>query len=418
MYTQLRSGVIGKSLCQHSHKRSYSGCNQRCNPIMRQAKFDKWQPLQRGSHVLELERFRRRPSWLFVITVLLPTAISCIYFGVLAGDIYVSESQFVVRSPKKSTTGGLSGLLQSAGFSNDGEELYTARAFATSRDALLTLNRNDAYEKKYTRPDIHFVDRFNPLGIWSSFEDLYKYFQSHVRVDADPTTSISTLTVRAYTAEDAYRINSQLLAMSEATINEINDRGQSDLVRYAKGEVAAAKKQAEEAAIELARFRNRSGIVDPEKQAEIQMQMISKLQDELISSKVQLAQLRSFAPDNPQIPAMNERISTIKDEISNQLGIVTGGSKSLASSSVEFQRRLLENELAEKQLASALASLEDAKNEARRQQVYVERIVAPNMPDAPTEPRRLRGVLATMAIGIAAWGILSMLLAGVREHAN
>ena len=148
------------------------------------------------------------------------------------------------------------------------------------------------------------------------------------------------------------------------------------------------------------------------------MQMISKLQDELISSRAQLAQLRSFAPDNPQIPALNERISTIKEEIADQSEIVTGGSKSLASSSVEFQRRLLENELAEKQLASALASLEDAKNEARRQQVYVERIVAPNMPDAPTEPRRLRGVLATLAIGIAAWGILSMLLAGVREHAN
>lgn len=377
-----------------------------------------WHLLQRGSHVLELERFRRRPSWLFAMTVLLPTALSCIYFGILAGDVYVSESQFVVRSPKKSSTGDLGGLLQSAGFSNDGEELFTARAFATSRDALLALNKNGAYEQKYSRPEIHFVDRFNPIGIWNSFEDLYKYFQSHVRVDADPTTSISTLTVKAYTAEDAYRINSQLLAMSEATINVINDRGQRDLVRYAKGEVTAAKKQAEEAAIELARFRNRSGIVDPEKQAEIQMQMISKLQDELISSKAQLAQLRSFAPDNPQIPALNERISTIREEIADQSDIITGGSKSLASSSVEFQRRLLENELAEKQLASALASLEDAKNEARRQQVYVERIVAPNMPDAPTEPRRLRGIMATLAIGIVTWGILSMLLAGVREHAN
>jgi capsule polysaccharide export protein KpsE/RkpR len=47
----------------------------------------------------------------------------------------------------------------------------------------------------------------------------------------------------------------------------------------------------------------------------------------------------------------------------------------------------------------------------------VERIVEPNLPDSPSEPRRLRGIFATLVISILAYGILKMLLAGVREHA-
>lgn len=368
--------------------------------------------------MLALFRFQRRPSWLFIITVVLPFFGSIIYFGVLASDVYVSESQFVVRSASKPAASGLGVLLQSAGFSNASEEVFTAKAFAESRDALRSLNRDGAYSRAYSRSNISVIDRFNGFGWHGSFEDLYKYFSSHVSVTADATSSISTLTVRAYTADDAYWINRRLLEMSEATVNTLNERAQRDLVQYATVEVEAAKEQAARAAISLAELRTRSGIVDPEKQAEIQLQMISKLQDELIASNTQLAQLRRFAPRNPQIPALEERISTIRREIDMQSRMLVGSGTSLARSAVEFQRRMLENQLAEKQLASALASLEEAKNEARRQQVYVERIVAPNRPDEATEPRRLRGVLATLAIGLVVWGVCSMLLAGVREHGN
>ena len=63
-----------------------------------------------------------------------------------------------------------------------------------------------------------------------------------------------------------------------------------------------------------------------------------------------------------------------------------------------------------------MTSLQDARNEARRKQAYVERIVQPNLPDEAAEPRRLRGILATLIVGLIAYAIASMLLAGIREH--
>lgn len=353
---------------------------------------------------------------LFIVTVLLPVIISILYFGVFASDVYVSESRFVVRSPDKPSSSGLGTILKSAGFANAGDEVYAAQSFASSRDALRAINANGAYEKAYTRPGIFVVDRYNPFGTAGSFEKLYKYFAGKLRLKNDSTTSITTLTVRAYTAQDAYRFNEHLLTLSEKTVNRLNERGRKDLVVYAEREVDAAKAQSQSASLALAAYRNQSGVVDPEKQAEVQMQMVSKLQDMMIAAKSELAQLQRFTPQNPRIPVVRSQLATVQREIDEALGKVVGNRRSLAAGAVRYQRLFLETQFADKQLTGALASLESARNESRRQQAYVERIVEPNLPDAPIEPRRLRAILATLALGLIAYGILRMLLAGVREH--
>jgi capsular polysaccharide transport system permease protein len=392
--------------------------------------FQEFQPFGRqeaadGEKRITLRRMLRSTStklrasnWLFLTTVVVPTLAAILYFGFLASDVYVSESKFVVRSPDKPAASGLGVILKSAGFANAGDELYAAQSYATSRDALRAINRDGAFKTAFTRPEISIVDRFNPLGLSGSFEDLYKYFQKKIQLQHDSATSIATLTVRAYTPADAHRFNQELLEMSEATVNRLNDRGRKDLVRYAQLEVDNAKQKAQAAAVALAAYRNRSGIVDPEKQASVQMQMVSKLQDSLIAAKTELAQLQQYTPDNPRIPVIGTQIATVQQEIDRELGKVAGNQRSLAATTVQFQRLTLEDQFAGKQLAAALASLEEARNESQRKQAYVERIVQPNRPDDPIEPRRLRGILTTLVLGLVAFGILRMLLAGVREHAQ
>jgi capsular polysaccharide transport system permease protein len=357
-----------------------------------------------------------RVNRLFLLTVVAPTALAILYFGLFASDIYVSESQFVVRSPDKPAASGLGVLLKSAGFSNAGDEIFAAHEYVRSRDALKDLNRNDAVAEAYGNRGVSIFDRFNPLGRDGSFEDLYDYYRGKVRVDYATTSSITTLSVRAFSAADAQRFNRQLLERSEELVNRLNNRGRSDLVRFATEEVVEAKIAARDAALSLARFRNASGILDPEKQATLQLQMVSKLQDELIGARTQLQQLRAMAPENPQIPILETRISSLSREIDEQLGLVAGNRKSLSNSAAQYQRLELEREFADRRLAAAMNSLEEARNEARRKQAYVERIVQPSLPDEAQEPRRLRGIFATFILGLVAWAILTMLIAGIREH--
>ncbi|MFL6760259.1 hypothetical protein [Sphingomonas sp.] len=363
-----------------------------------------------------LRRAKRRISPLFAITVLVPTVSAILYYGLFASDVYVSESSFVVRSPDKPSTGAFGVLLKSAGFSNSSDEVFAAQDFIRSRDALRAINRKGDFNASYAAHGISIFDRFNPTGMRGSFEDLYRYFTGKVDVNYDSSTSITKLTVRAFNARDAFRFNEELLELAERTVNRLNDRGRQDLIGFAQAEVARAKVKSQMAASSLASFRNRAGVVDPEKQAAVQLQMVSKLQDELIANRTQLAEIRRYAPANPQVESLQTRIASLQRQTTEETNKVAGNQGSLAGTAAQYQRLSLESQFADKQLGAAMSSLTDAQNEARRKQAYVERIARPNLPDEALEPRRLRGIFATLVLGLVAWGILSMLLAGIREH--
>lgn len=363
-----------------------------------------------------MKRTFDRVDKLFLLIVVVPTVLATLYFGFLASNVYISQSQFVVRSPDKPSTTGLGVLLESTGFSTAGDEIYAAQDFVRSRDALKELNRNGAVERAYSRKDVSIFDRFNPLGLSGSFEDLYGYYRGKVDIRYDSNSSTTTLTVRAFAPEDAHRFNRQLLSLAEQTVNKLTERGRSDLVNYARREAAEAAVAARQAAVALARFRNTHGVIDPEQQAKVQLEMISKLQDELIGARMQMLQLREIAPENPQIPVLAARVQGLTREIDIQMGRVAGGQRSLSGAAVQYAQLELERELAEKRLAAATTAVQQAREDARRQEAYVERIAQPSLPDDSAEPRRLRSILATFILGLLAWGILRLLVAGVREH--
>ena len=166
------------------------------------------------------------------------------------------------------------------------------------------------------------------------------------------------LTARADNPRDAFRFNEQLLEMSEATVNRLNERGRLDIVRHAEQEVAEAKLRSQTAAT-ASPVTGIVGIVHLEKQAAVEMQMISKLQDQSIAAKTELAQLQRYTPDNPRIPVVATQMATIQGEINRDLGKVAGNRGSLAAGSVLFAPLTLENQFADKQLGAALASLEE-----------------------------------------------------------
>ncbi|HMW17270.1 MAG TPA: hypothetical protein PKN13_02020 [Accumulibacter sp.] len=337
-----------------------------------------------------------------------------VYFGFLCSDIYISETRFVVRSPERQTASPLGLLLKGTGFTRSQDDSYTVQDFVLSRDALRALDEKLNLRSAFNKGDL--FSRFPGFDWDDSFENMHRYFQKMVGVQLDPVSSISTVTVRAFSAEEAQKINQHLLEMSEALVNRLNERGRQDMIRFATNEVADTEKKATLAALTLARYRNEKGVIDPEKQSAIPLQQVAKLQDELIATKSQLAQLQLLTKDNPQIPVLKKRVQMLETEIDLESARVAGGGRSLASKAAEFQRLALDKEFADKMLASALTSLEQARNEAQRQQLYLERIAQPSLPDAAMEPRRLRSILAVFVLGLIAWGVLSMLIAGIKEH--
>lgn len=353
---------------------------------------------------------------LFLMTVVLPTLLAVLYFGVFASPVYISESRFVVRSPNRASVSPLGAILSSSGLASAGEETNAVLEYVESRDAMTATDADGLLRNAYGPQRAGWVDRFGGLFGGTSQEHFYDYFLGKVTIETDPATQVAKLSVRAFSAKDAREINRRLIVQSEALVNQLAERAQSDAITIAEKEVEQAKDRAREAAVELARFRNREGIIDPQQEAEIGLQMVSKLQDSLIAARTQLQQMETYTPDASQIPYLRTRVRSLEREIGEQTGRIAGGGRSLSEAATKYQELLLASELSEKLLAAKLATLEDAQAEARRKRAYVQRVAEPSLPDYAMEPRRFRGIVATLLLSLLVWGVLSTLLAGIREH--
>jgi capsular polysaccharide transport system permease protein len=359
-----------------------------------------------------------RVDRIFLFSVALPTLLAGVYFGVIASDVYISESRFVVRNPQRQTQSTIGALLQSTGFTRSQDDTYSVHDYVLSRDALRELDRELKVRESFTAPAIDVFNRFPGFGWDESFEAFHRYYRKHVSIEYDTVSSITTLYVRAYTAEDAQRFNDLLLKMGERLVNNLNDRSRQDLIQVAEKEVGTAEERAKQAALTLSGYRNRQLVFDPDRQSALQLQGVAKVQEELLATEAQLAQLRQISPDNPQIPSLRNRVETLKKAIAAESSKVTGGTGSFSAKARDFDRLALEKTFADRQLATALASLESARNEAQRKQLYLERLVQPNLPDMAVEPRRIRSVLMIFVLGLIVWGVASLVVASVKEHTD
>ncbi|MBN2855594.1 MAG: capsule biosynthesis protein [Halothiobacillaceae bacterium] len=355
---------------------------------------------------------------LFLIVVVIPTLISIIYFGFIASKIYVSESTLVIRTQEKSTISGLGSILQGVGFGTSQNDSYTVKDYILSRSAMTELDQKLNLKQVFSNQDIDPINRFGGLIYYkNNYEEFYKYYQKMVNVNLDPLSTILTLKTRAYTAQEAQLMNTDLLQQSEGLVNRLNERGQKDMIDFSQEILDKAEAKSKKAAIALGQFRNQYGVINPEQQSAIPLQQVAKLQDQLIATEAQILQIETVSKDNPQLPSLRQRAQLLRDQMDKENARIAGsGNKSLASKAVEYQRLFLDSQYADRELVSAMASLEQARTQAQRQHIYVERISQPNLPDYATEPKRIQSILATLLLTLMIFGILSILNAGVREH--
>ena len=110
------------------------------------------------------------------------------------------------------------------------------------------------------------------------------------------------------------------------------------------------------------------------------------------------------------------KVNALNGQIADQRALIAEPSTGIAKKLAEFERLSLMREFAKMSLASANTALDNARTEARRQQLYLERVVEPNLPDFPISPQRLR-MIATIIGGNALFLLVIWLFyMGVREH--
>lgn len=359
----------------------------------------------------------RLARWRRLLLLLSPSIVAALYLSVVASERYVSEAQFVVRTASKPVGAGAFGtFLQMSGLTRANDDSFTVESFIGSRDALRELVERLPMREIYGREDADFLTRYPSVLYGSSLESFHRYLAGMIRTSYSSTSGITTLRVQAFRAADAKSIADELLALSEQTINRMNERIQADAIRSSLRQVKEFEQRLVDAQIAITQFRNKELMVDPGSSSFIITEVIARLTAERAAAETRLRELISASPDNPALATVKRQIKALEEAINNERLKISDASGGLATKIARFERLALEREFAKTGLTTAQRSLEQARTEARRQQLYIEHVVRPNLPDEAILPERLKNAWTAFSLNLVFLLLGWLFYSGIREH--
>lgn len=355
---------------------------------------------------LRLARVRRVLIWtVFAVPVL----AAALYNFVLATPRYASEIAFVVRSsegPRERLSIVSLGQGGGIGTADNSESVV---AYLKSRDIVDLINRDGMLTRLFADPKLDPVAAFPSLLAGHSHEDFYRHFHAYVTSDFDRATDIIHVQVQAFKAQDAREIAQRLLSASEAMVNRLNLRARTNMIGTAERDATQASAQLAGIVARMNDVRNRNRIIEPELNAGSAVKLQSGTAGELAQMEVQLAQTLRSAPQGPLVEHLRDRRNALERQLNRQIGATAGGRGSLADRLRAYEDLAARRDIAEKQLMAISLGLISTRSSASRQQLYLEEIARPNLPDEARYPRRWLNLLLTvLASGCLLWISLSL----------
>lgn len=353
----------------------------------------------------------RKPFWLLVVA---PVAASAFYFCAVASDVFLAESRFVVRSSEQPSAPSLGGLLKGIAPSVGSENAMVVRDYLLARESISDLDRLLALREHYRQGDA-----FQGFPAWfedATLEQFYEYLPKMATFNVDPQSGVASLRVKAFTPGLALKVNETMLVMARERIKALNDQIRKDTLGIASAELALARQRQAKAEEAIYKFRKTEGVMDPERQAALELQAEQEIRGKAALAQARLQQAQTVAPLSPMVKALQAEIASLQAAVASSSGQVVGAKTSRAAGAERYTALAMEREVASRAVAAAEEALIRARIENERRHLYLEEISSPMQPDGPYEPRRVRGILAVALIAVLLWGIVSLLGLGSREH--
>src|SRR5207248_10466600 len=98
-------------------------------------------------------------------------------------------------------------------------------------------------------------------------------------------------------------------------VNAVSARARRDALRNAETEVAQSETRLKEILGEIRAFRDREGLIDPAKAAEVSGTIAARLKDELVRANAELSTLKSYMQDDaPSVKVLKARIRSLEGQ--------------------------------------------------------------------------------------------------------
>ncbi len=347
-----------------------------------------------------------------VVAALVPVVIAVCYFGFIASDRYVSESAVVLRSGNQSASNfSFGGLLPVS--NPDTQDVLVVSDYIASMEMAQHLDEMFSLRDHYSDPSLDYISR---LTSSSNDEEYLEYFQGMVTVKYEETSSIISISTRAYSPDIAHKINREIIERSELLINRLSDRIVEDTLQTAREELEGATANARSISARLSRFTSENQSINPGTDATSIAGLISALEGKLAETRARYTEKSAYMRESTaEMRALMNRMNGLETELqrerlrlSNEQGVGTAIEK--------YKPLLVEEELGRQRYAAALQALEAARVESQTKKRYLATFVQPSKPSSSTEPDRIIDAVSAILLSFLLYAIFALFRAAIREH--
>lgn len=353
----------------------------------------------------------------FLLLVFAPFIAAGFYLFAVAQDQYASTIAFTVRSEDGGSPsdllGGLSRSLGSTA-AHDSDILYEyiqSQEIVQNIDSHLDLRR--IYAVHSARDPLFSYDMSGTI------EDLAEYWKRMIRISYDNGSGLMEVRVNAFSPQDAYAIAAAILEESQFVINEISANARADATRYTQEDLNRAEMRLRDARQALTDFRVRNQIVDPSKNIEGQIGLLTNLQSQLATALIDHDLLLANAQGSQsRIKQAQVRINVIKNRINEERDKFseTENGGSYAATISDFERLSVDLEFAQVAFTAARSAHDAALADARRTTRYLATFISPTVAERSLFPER--GTLLAL-VGLflmLGWSIVVLIYYSLRDR--
>ena len=346
-------------------------------------------------------------------------AASALYCFVIGRDRYTATSEFVIQQALP-LDGSSASVLSGASSAPsvlisllDGQYLQVYLESADVKKRLFPDSKK--FEQDYGP---NFPDFRAGLPANSAAPAQLNFYRKQLFVAPQPLTGTVILSTSGFTADQAYRLNRDLLREARRFVNDVNQSINADQNKFAKKEVKIAENNLSQATRSLEVFQEKHGNLSVGEEQSAASSFIAGLESQLVELKVEEAALRRTYrdPNAPEVSFVADQVDELQLQIRQERErAISENGRDLNTLALEEERLVSDVEFAREALQAARLAVDNSRRESLRQFKFVVVLSQPQMPVSPDSNWRWQAFLASIGIVIVGWGVGGFVLNAMRK---
>ena len=346
-------------------------------------------------------------------------AASALYCFVIGRDRYTATSEFVIQQALP-LDGSSASVLSGASSAPsvlisllDGQYLQVYLESADVKKRLFPDSKKFEQDNGPSFPDFRAG-----LPANSTAPAQLNFYRKQLFVAPQPLTGTVILSTSGFTADQAYRLNRDLLREARRFVNDVNQSINADQNKFAKKEVKIAENNLSQATRSLEVFQEKHGNLSVGEEQSAASSFIAGLESQLVELKVEEAALRRTYrdPNAPEVSFVADQVDELQLQIRQERErAISENGRDLNTLALEEERLISDVEFAREALQAARLAVDNSRRESLRQFKFVVVLSQPQMPVSPDPNWRWQAFLASIGIVIVGWGVGGFVLNAMRK---